>query len=316
MTDAQLRDAAVAELKKTTVGYVNKKWKVPPVGSQWKKGLDLLAQIGQAETDSLTAITDFSGVLGTGQPVSAINKCRPLAGYWPTGNPYSDQGDPCQIPWPSGGGIFEEAALAHGSGFRFLVNTGAANNEQKSDSSPAPYGRKMCFLHDANHWLPYSNFLNRWTEFKFWCYFPSSGNPSGFVNYNSWNVLLEAHGGSNPPCQIGINGEVSPPQFYCSAQPSSPTYKLGPVLTYDTWYYHRWRAKWSTTTAGVLEWWVGRESDPVVQYSAQSGIQTCFVGETPDMNLGFYSAVGDTSGGQARKISEVWYSGLRVGTYS
>lgn len=45
-TDAQLRDAAVAELKKTTVGYVNKNWTTPPAGTHWANALDLLAQIG------------------------------------------------------------------------------------------------------------------------------------------------------------------------------------------------------------------------------------------------------------------------------
>ncbi len=48
MTDAEHRDAAVAHLKKTTVGYINKHWKVPPAGSEWKQALDELALIGQA----------------------------------------------------------------------------------------------------------------------------------------------------------------------------------------------------------------------------------------------------------------------------
>lgn len=47
MSDAEIRDDAVAHLKKTTVGYVNKHWKIPPQGSEWDQGLDLLAQIGQ-----------------------------------------------------------------------------------------------------------------------------------------------------------------------------------------------------------------------------------------------------------------------------
>ncbi len=45
MTDAELRDAAVAKLKQTTVGYKNKHWTVPPEGSNWDSALDLLAQI-------------------------------------------------------------------------------------------------------------------------------------------------------------------------------------------------------------------------------------------------------------------------------
>lgn len=47
MTDKELRDAAVKELKLTTVGYKNKHWTTPPNGSRWDNGLDLLAQIGQ-----------------------------------------------------------------------------------------------------------------------------------------------------------------------------------------------------------------------------------------------------------------------------
>lgn len=44
-SNSQLRDAAVAELKKTTVGYINKSWKTPPPGSHWANALDFLSQI-------------------------------------------------------------------------------------------------------------------------------------------------------------------------------------------------------------------------------------------------------------------------------
>lgn len=47
MTDKELRDAAVVELKKTTQGYLKSNGQPRAlVGAQWKKGLDLLAQIG------------------------------------------------------------------------------------------------------------------------------------------------------------------------------------------------------------------------------------------------------------------------------
>lgn len=46
MTDAELRDAALAELEQTTVGYVNSKWKTPPAGTHWANARALLAQIG------------------------------------------------------------------------------------------------------------------------------------------------------------------------------------------------------------------------------------------------------------------------------
>jgi hypothetical protein len=44
-TNAELRDAAVAELRQTTVGYQNKYWQVPPPGTHWQKALDLLSKI-------------------------------------------------------------------------------------------------------------------------------------------------------------------------------------------------------------------------------------------------------------------------------
>lgn len=48
MTDAELRDQAVAHLRQTTVGYLNKNWKTPPPGTHWAAALDTLAQIGAA----------------------------------------------------------------------------------------------------------------------------------------------------------------------------------------------------------------------------------------------------------------------------
>lgn len=47
-SDSELRDQAVAALELTTVGYKNGHWTIPPTGSKWKVGLDLLAQIGVA----------------------------------------------------------------------------------------------------------------------------------------------------------------------------------------------------------------------------------------------------------------------------
>lgn len=49
MTDKELRDAAVARLKQTTVGYKNKHWTIPPPGTHWDAALDYLALIGQEE---------------------------------------------------------------------------------------------------------------------------------------------------------------------------------------------------------------------------------------------------------------------------
>jgi hypothetical protein len=45
MTDKELRDLAVAELRLTTVGYTNTHWKVPPPTSHWAKAMVALAKI-------------------------------------------------------------------------------------------------------------------------------------------------------------------------------------------------------------------------------------------------------------------------------
>jgi hypothetical protein len=46
MTDKELRDQTVRELRLTTVGYVNNKWKTPPAGSHWANAMAGLSQIG------------------------------------------------------------------------------------------------------------------------------------------------------------------------------------------------------------------------------------------------------------------------------
>lgn len=69
-TDAQIRDAAVAELKQTTVGYINSKWTTPPAGTHWKAGLDLLAQIGATPPPP----TGFAQL-----PVGPFTKSSPVA---------------------------------------------------------------------------------------------------------------------------------------------------------------------------------------------------------------------------------------------
>lgn len=73
-TDAQLRDQAVTELEKTTVGYVNSKWKVPPAGTRWKAALDLLAQIGGVPPPPPPALT------GWGWDASMLPAIDPAAG--------------------------------------------------------------------------------------------------------------------------------------------------------------------------------------------------------------------------------------------
>lgn len=68
MTDPELRDQAVAELRQTTVGYLSNPakggckhdWILPPGGTHWANALDLLAKIGEAPPPP-PPITGFPG---------------------------------------------------------------------------------------------------------------------------------------------------------------------------------------------------------------------------------------------------------------
>jgi len=62
-TNREIVDEAIKELKQTTVGYINKKWTTPPVGSRWDKGLKWLAQV---RDDQPTVKPFFDGDLQTG----------------------------------------------------------------------------------------------------------------------------------------------------------------------------------------------------------------------------------------------------------
>lgn len=75
MSDTDLRDQAVAELKLTTVGYLSNPakggckhdWILPPGGTHWWRAMDLLAQIGAAPSPAPTAL---GGGLPARLPVS------------------------------------------------------------------------------------------------------------------------------------------------------------------------------------------------------------------------------------------------------
>lgn len=76
-TDAELRDAAVAELKLTTIGFKNNKWTTPPAGSHWANALGLLAQIGATAPPPPTSDTQTFAYWAT-QPKPAFTAQRTI----------------------------------------------------------------------------------------------------------------------------------------------------------------------------------------------------------------------------------------------
>lgn len=114
MTDQELRDQAVKELKLTTVGFINSKWTVPPAGTHWKTALDLLARIG-ATSFSLKVMygpsasqtwsdiqpkTGCNTIIGGADDSAALQTLRAAggkmwakAGYWDDGAGGFSMGD-------------------------------------------------------------------------------------------------------------------------------------------------------------------------------------------------------------------------------
>jgi hypothetical protein len=79
-TDAQLRDAALAELRLTTVGYLNHKWPPPPpAGTHWATALELLARIGVAAQPPGTVIPAPAPPIGPFETFSTQQMYRDTA---------------------------------------------------------------------------------------------------------------------------------------------------------------------------------------------------------------------------------------------
>lgn len=87
MTDSELRDQAVLELKATTVGYTSSPapggchhtWTVPPAGTHWATALDLLAQIAPVVTPPppVTTYVDHLNAVSSQTYSDLFVKCPP-----------------------------------------------------------------------------------------------------------------------------------------------------------------------------------------------------------------------------------------------
>jgi hypothetical protein len=98
VTDAELRDAALVELEQTTVGYRNTHWQTPPAGTHWRKGLDLLAQIGA--TVPTPTPTGFR--LGISENIGGGGDKQALLAF---GAKLIREDTPAAIPWATQNGI-------------------------------------------------------------------------------------------------------------------------------------------------------------------------------------------------------------------
>lgn len=268
-------------------------------------------------TGNINSFDDVSGPWES--PISAINKCKP-----PSSNGYENQGDPCPVSWPSGGGISEVSTI-HGAGFNFLVDAGSGLNEMKSGDPQGTHGRKMCFLVDQDHFIKIYNttgnpssgingsrFLGTTTDFTWRFQLPSAGNPDGFTDYGDWNCLIEFHESGNVENQVGIDGSVN--KFYVRTRDpgGSPRRKvLGPSVQYDHWFECRWKIKWAWDSSGTVEFWIGDAGGTLTKIANWTGAVLAS-GTAPRLHFGYYSAIDKTNGVTPVRKNQVQYAAMNI----
>ncbi len=82
---------AVAELKQTTVGYVNSHWKTPPAGTHWANALALLQAPAPPPANSDVTWDDPEPVLDQGQYGTCVgNGCAQWGNTLPVGDKFTE----------------------------------------------------------------------------------------------------------------------------------------------------------------------------------------------------------------------------------
>lgn len=263
MTDAELRDAAVAHLKKTTVGFVNKHWKTPPAGSEWEQALTQLAQIGQVAPPPPpppppppvgTPVDGFSDLNGAFVP------------QWVS---------PVVAGGPGGGGIWEDNA-GHGPGFKMIVGDAQASTWNTATKNVLAQKTGVAALGSTEDW-------------RFSFMLPAAGN-SAFVNAGHAGVLWEFHTQSDSGHHVSLDGSGGTPRLRFRRW--MPPFTVGSSgytndwvgnLKLDHWYDWRLQIKWSTGSDGFVKC-----SCDGQQLSDFTG-PTIKAGETAKLQFGFYS---------------------------
>lgn len=145
------------------------------------------------------------------------------------------------------------------------------------------------------------------------CYFPSSGNPSGFPpGFNSWNLLWELHDDVfGVGFQFGVNTDSGfgpvPSIYFRSSSSSWNTHTgTGVALQYNTWYDWRVEYKLSLANDGYIRfyWQPVGQADILVFQRLNAPNMVSGQRIPPYLQFGFY--------GPETLLNEVWYAGLSV----
>lgn len=261
MTDAELRDAAVAELQQTTRGL---KGFTPPPKSHWGKAMSALEQIGQVapppppgEGVLWSKFTDFyNRIWGYNDHPNGqifVNRWRPpMQGYQTLAAP--------QDPWASvGGPSITEVSTAKGPGFRLrctpeMLSSAGVKRVELADvnSGGSPHGPTKMFRGNG--------FTD---ELRFWLRYPSSGNPNGIPgNTNRWNLFFQAFDLSQNAINLGagINMDNGARRIFFGAMTRQGSVAAASVdlpfqMQFDVDYRVRMQMRWSTSS-GFMKVWV------------------------------------------------------------
>lgn len=241
MTDAELRDEALVHLKKTTVGYVNKHWKVPPPGSEWDQALDLLVQIGQAPTpDPIPPI-----------PVPKPNALllNGLGDLNAVFRPVWTQ--PAQfgaVPNMDGGGLFE-ADTPYGKGFKFVSTDKMAATWDAQNNTRT----KVCLAQGSDPSVKpgaesFWGALGKTEKWRFCLFMPKQTLP----NLTTWHAgeIWQWHTSSASGHHISLDPNQGG-RFRIGRLSGKTSYDFvyTPII-FDRWVEVEWDIRWSTAIDG------------------------------------------------------------------
>jgi hypothetical protein len=150
-------------------------------------------------------------------------------------------------------------------------------------------GGKKAEIADIGH-LVLRHGMGSTQEFQGHFMFPSAGNTSGFVrNYPDWSTFWNLHGTTTTDiAHMGINTTDAPFTnniFFSRSGPTVDKVTAAANVVYDQWYSYRVSVKYSTTSDGLLQFWLDG-----VQLADWPGA-TVPVGDNPYLQYGFYADI-------------------------